>query len=161
MMLHALRQPGLMALAPALLLLCACGGKEEGAVSDATDSAVEATEVARGMAGAMTGLVSTEGLPAFVEMYKGGTAVMHMRTGEGDKRGGVFTYSTDAPLADVVAFHRESMKKAGIDITTEMSAQDSVSFGGTGKDETLSLLTTIAVGEDGVTVSQTYSQTGG
>ena len=161
MTLHVLRRSGFAILAPALLLLAACGDKEAVDASAAPDSQAEAGEVASAVAGAATGLVSTEGLPKFVEMYEGGTPVMHMKTADGDKLGGLFSYTVDAPLADVVAFHRESMKKAGIEVTTEMSAQDSLSFGGTGKGEGMSVLTTIASGEEGVTVSQTYGQNGG
>jgi hypothetical protein len=156
MMPHVLRRARLMALVPPLLLLAACGGGEE-ATAPAPDSRADAGEVASAVAGAASGLVSTEGLPDFVEVYEGGTPVMHMKTGDAQKRGGLFSYSVDAPLEDVVAFHRESMKKAGISTTTEIAAQDSLSFGGTDSGETRQLLTTISKDESGVTVSQTYS----
>jgi len=145
-------------LGTAALLLSACGGADDKSSSkDGMTGAQTAASVATAAAGAATGLVSTAGLPAFVEMYEGGTPVMHMQTSERDTRGGLFSYTVDAPLEQVVAFHRQSSEKAGFLISTEMAAQDSLTFGGRNKDETMQLLATISRAEDGISVSLTYS----
>ncbi|WP_439532470.1 hypothetical protein [Polymorphobacter sp.] len=149
-----------MLMISALLGLAACGSSEEKAVDASSSDTERAGAVASAVAGAATGMVSTADLPDFVEMYEGGTPVMNMKTADGGNKGGLFSYSVDAPLADVVAFHRQSAEKAGIAISTEMAAQDSLTFGGADKDETRRLLTTISKGEDGVTVSLTYSLPG-
>ena len=151
------RLPLAVSLAPALLLLAACGSDDKAVTIDTSGDGPSVGEVARAMAGAGTSLVNTDDLPDFVQMYSGGTPVMHMKTTDGDNLGGLFSYNVDAPLEEVVAFHREALKQAGITITTEMAAQDRLTFGGSDAAESKRLLATVSKGEDAVSVSLTYS----
>jgi hypothetical protein len=140
------------------LALAACGGDKNEAASEAATDMERAGDVASATAGAMTGMVSTDDLPDFVVMMPGGTPVMHMKSSEGDTRGGVFTYTVEAPIAEVVAFHRSATQKAGIPISMEMAGADTMTFGGSNKDEKKQLVTTISGQVEGeVSVSLTYS----
>jgi|GEM_PF-5988334 len=147
---------GLGFVFPALLLLAACGGGDEKAAAESGDDIVSASDLTSGMAGAATGLVSTDGLPDFVTMYRGGTPAMHMKSVDGDKRGGMFSYTVDAPLKDVVDFHRAAFEKAGIAITMEAAAGEGITFGGSSEDETRNAMAIIGAGEDGTSASITY-----
>jgi hypothetical protein len=142
---------------PLSLALVACGGGKDEAASDIET----AGNVASATAGAVTGMVSTDDLPDFVVMMRGGTPVMHMKSSEGGNRGGVFSYTVEAPIAEVVAFHRSATKKAGIPVTMEMAGADTMTFGGSKEDEKKQLVTTVSGQSEGeVSVTLTYSLPG-
>jgi hypothetical protein len=155
-----MRGLGFLAIAGALAL-AACGGGKEEAAGEAAADIETAGNVASATAGAMTGMVSTDDLPDFVTMMDGGKPAMHMKSSEGGNKGGVFSYTVEAPIAEVVAFHRSAMEKAGIAITMEMAGADTMTFGGSQKDEKRQLVTTISGAPEGeVSVSLTYSLPG-
>ncbi|WP_416907686.1 MAG: hypothetical protein ACMVO5_11765 [Polymorphobacter sp.] len=140
------------------LLLTGCGSNDNVADSASSDAATVADIAAQGA----TGLVDTSNLPDFVPVYEGATPIMNMTSQEGDNRGGVFAYSVDAPAADVIAFNRAAFEKAGIEISTEMSAPGGLSLGGQNKDKGLTLFVTITPGENGepTSVNVSHSRSG-
>lgn len=131
----------------ALLLITACGSKET--ETSETNVTVNGKDVAIATASAATGLVDTSNLPDFVRVYEGATPVLNMNTNENGKRGGVFTYTVKASVADVVAFHREDFKAAGMEINTELASPGSIAIGGESADKSRTLFVTISGGEEG------------
>lgn len=135
-----------------LLILAACGGSSTDEVASSDSDEVAA---ASAVAGAAAGLVDTGNLPDFVSVYEGATPVLNMMTNEDGKQGGVFTYTVDATVADVVVFHRQGFEAAGMQISTEMNSAGSVAFGGENEDKTRTLFVTITGGEGGEPTSST------
>jgi hypothetical protein len=132
-------------LAP-LLILAACGGSNS---DEAAPSASADVAAATAVAGAANGLVDTSNLPDFVRIYEGATPVLNMTSNEDGKQGGILTYTVDAQVADVVAFHKQGFEAAGLKISTEMNSAGSVAFGGESEDKTRTLFITVAGGEGG------------
>ncbi len=129
-----------------LLILTACGGSNS---DEAAPSASNEVAMAKAVAGSATGLVDTSNLPDFVAVYEGATPVLNMTSNEDGKQGGVFTYTVNATVADVVAFHKQGFEAAGMKISTEMNSAGSVAFGGESEDKTRTLFVTITGGEGG------------
>ncbi len=139
----------------ATLVLVGCGSKD--ADTDKTEVTVNGKNVASAMAGAATGLVDTSDLPDFVEIYESGTPAMNMKASDNGQTGGMLSYTVKAPVADVVAFHRESAKRHGITFKTEATTPEGVMLAGTNADETETLLVNINAGEETM-VALTHSR---
>jgi hypothetical protein len=157
--MHLTMIPRFGALLGFSLLLASCGGGD--AAPEATAEAENAGNVASAVAGAATGLIDTSDLPAFVEIYEGGTPIMNMKSNDGGNAGGLLSYTVKAPIADVVAFHRASAKRAGIEFKTEAAAQEGMTLAGTSADESKSLMVIIVAGDGETTVSLTHGTKSG
>ncbi|GGI88896.1 hypothetical protein GCM10007973_26580 [Polymorphobacter multimanifer] len=147
-------------LLPLAMLLAACSdsGAAPEASAEAARDARNAGNVASAMAGSATGLVDISDLPDFVEMYQGATPIMNMKTNDSGAAGGLLSYTTTAPITEVVAFHRASAKRNGIDFKTEAATPDGMTLAGTSADEARSLMVMIARGEAETTVSLTHAR---
>ncbi len=144
-----------------LVAACSDSGAAPEASAEAARDARNAGNVASAMAGSATGLVDTSDLPDFVEMYQGATPVMNMKTNDSGAAGGLLSYTTTAPITDVIAFHRASAARNGIEIKTETTTPDGMMLGGTSADESETLMVMIARGEAETTVSLTHATKSG
>lgn len=60
--------------------------------------------------------IPREGLPDFVETMPGGRYLTGMKSRNDLRSGGMMMYAAQAPLAEVVTFHRNSMESQGMTV---------------------------------------------
>lgn len=111
-------KPGTVGLAAALLLLVACGGKNEADGVSATVEGDNGNSATVRFGGGEDGIAPPANLPAFAAIYPGATIQSAISGNEGGAKGMV-TMMTSAKMADVLAFYREKGSAAGLMVKAE------------------------------------------
>lgn len=147
----------ILATAALGLLLAGCGGaSDEAATSadatpaDGTASAVASAAASAAAAGA--GLdVSTSDLPDFVALPPGAKAIQRMNVNQNGQVGGMLVLETAQSPAEVLAFYRERMAKAGLKVAMETTTADGAMIAGATEGEGKVLTVTVNPADNGKT----------
>jgi hypothetical protein len=156
----------LLAACVSVVLLAGCGGRETASETPAADPpAAEqpASEVPAAPAPPPVPIpgfgASVGDLPAFVEVFAGGTIVQNMKLNTEDQIGGSVVFTTTAPAVEVLAFYRASFARHGLEVKVETASADVVQISAEAADKARAISATIMVDADAiVTVSLLHTQ---